>query len=246
MSERQFAVISDVGCVRSRNEDRWFADDQSQLFIVSDGMGGRAAGDVASEIVVEILPGRLERILHEGADLRQAIVAKQITDAISKLSTDIRNECARQPSLCGMGATVILAVVRSDNALIAHLGDSRGYVLRDRVLLPVTRDHTVVQALVNAGEVADYEVANHPGANQLTRFVGMDGPTRPEACVVDFGRPDRLLLCTDGLSGLVPHEEIQDILWQTQAPVDACERLVDAAKQHGGPDNITALIVDGM
>ncbi|MDA1049290.1 MAG: protein phosphatase 2C domain-containing protein [Planctomycetota bacterium] len=244
MTAAPFAALSDVGRVRAGNEDRWFADAEKQIYVVSDGMGGQAAGEVASRIVVEILPGRLQKVLDHGEDLRQPVVVERIVDTIAKLSHDIRAESANQPGLSGMGATLVLAVIRGKCALIVHLGDSRAYLLRDNKLQQLTRDHTVAQALVNAGAVEESEAANHPAGSPLARFVGMDGTARPEASVIDIHDADRLLLCTDGLTGLLSREEIRDILSQEAQNTRACQRLIDVANKHGGKDNITALIVD--
>ncbi len=244
MTAAPFAAISDVGLVRAGNEDRWFADAQRQIYVVSDGMGGQAGGEVASRIVVEILPGRLQKVLKDGDDPTQPAVVERIVDTIKKLSRDIRDESENQPGLAGMGATIVLAVMRGRRALLVHLGDSRAYLLRDDQLQQLTKDHTVVQALVNAGRVAEAEATNHPAAGQLARFVGMDGTALPEANVIDLHDADRLLLCTDGLTGLVSREEIRDILSQEAENSRACQRLIDVANKQGGKDNITVLIVD--
>jgi protein phosphatase len=244
MAVAAFAALSDVGRVRSHNEDRWLADPQQQIYMVSDGMGGQAGGEVASRIVVEILPARLQKVLSRGDDLGQPAVVEGVVDAIAKLSHDVRVESENRPGLAGMGATIVLAVIRDRRALIVHLGDSRAYLFRAASLEQLTQDQTLVQALVNAGDVTQADAANHPAARQLARFVGMDGTAQPEARVIDLQPADRLLLCTDGLTGLVAPEKIQETLAQEGEPTAACQRLIRMANEHGGRDNVTVLIVE--
>jgi len=237
------AVLSDRGLVRTQNEDRWFADPGQQLYLVTDGMGGHLAGETAARAVAEILPQRLREWIEGCEDLAESARIEEALAAVSDLSREICQHSAEYPSLAGMGATLVLALIRGMQALVLHMGDSRAYLMRQGRLDCLTRDHTLVQLLVEHGALDAEEAAGHPARNQLTRYMGMADPPLPEARVVDLCPDDRLLLCSDGLSGMLDDAEIETVLRKAPDPQAACRRLVDAANAAGGKDNVTALIV---
>ncbi len=236
------AGLSDRGRVRDENDDSWCIAPEDGLLLVSDGMGGRAGGRVASKIVVEALPELLRERPGEVKDLMTREAREGIEAAVADLSRQLRQQTRDAPGLEGMGATVVLALVRGSHALIAHLGDSRAFLLREERLRQLTRDHGVVQLLLDAGEIESAEAVEHPARGQLTRYVGMDGEALPDFRLLDLEPEDRLLLCTDGLTGMLGDEEIAGLLERAGKPDEACWNLVDAANRSGGADNVTALV----
>jgi protein phosphatase len=239
------AGLSDRGRVRPQNDDRWFADDRRGLFIVADGMGGGPAGGVAAQIVVDALPTLVEQRLAGAAasSLETAEAVPAVEAILEHLSDRLRAETRGQPGLEGMGTTVVMLLVRGGQALIAHMGDSRAYLCRHGRLARLTRDHSLVQLLIDCGEITPEQAAGHPARGQVTRFVGMPEAALPEARLVPLAPGDRLLLCTDGLSGMVSDAKLLAILDETPEGAKACQRLIAEANEAGGNDNITALVV---
>jgi PPM family protein phosphatase len=237
------AGLSDAGRVRTNNEDRWFADPEQQLYLVADGIGGHLAGELASRLIVEVLPGQLRRAVGDTPDFADKAVVRRVIEAVATLSRNMRKESLGQPGLSGMGATLVLTLLRGGQALVVHMGDSRAYLCRGSGMQRLTRDHTVVQVLLDGGVITPDEAASHPARNQLTRFVGMTGEPLPDVRLVDLLPGDRLLLCTDGLSGLLADQQLQALLAQHSDPARACRRLIEAANAAGGNDNVTALVV---
>ena len=223
---------TDVGCVRPINEDSAAVFDP-EVYVVADGMGGHAAGEVASHILVKSVRESLSGLPHiEEQDLREAI---------HRANHEILATVAENPDCQGMGTTATLLHTEQGLAFWAHVGDSRLYLLRDGVLHQVTRDHSYVEDLVEHGEITEAEARIHPQKNMLTRAVGV-----AEALEVDSGRfdvrtGDILLLATDGLMNMVREEEIASILQQGQQ--DPARALIEAALRSGGRDNVTAVVV---
>ncbi|MBI4665088.1 MAG: Stp1/IreP family PP2C-type Ser/Thr phosphatase [Nitrospinae bacterium] len=239
-----YAGFTDMGKVRKRNEDALFADPINGLFIVADGMGGHASGNLASKIVVETLPTVLLSRLDGIFNLSDPSAAQKTCQAIKELSDRVRSESEGKPGFSGMGSTVVLALARNGLALVAHLGDSRAYLFRNGRLQKLTRDHSVVQILFDAGELTQAEMETHPAKNQITRFVGMRGDAQPEARVVELAHGDRLLLCSDGLTGMVDETAISKKLLEEADTESACQALVKMANDAGGKDNITVALMD--
>lgn len=238
-----FAGLADKGRVRQENEDRWFADPQQGLFIVADGMGGHLGGGLAAEIVIQSLPGFIRQATAASDGLESRAVHGGVTMAVKRLSNVLHHGSRDQLGLDQMGSTVVLALIRDDHALIAHLGDSRAYLLRRRELRQLTQDHTIVQLLLDSGDILPDQVSDHPARGQLTRFVGMPGEPMPDVCGVALESGNRLLLCSDGLTGMVGDADLREILASEPEPEGACRRLIEAANAAGGMDNIAAIVV---
>jgi serine/threonine protein phosphatase PrpC len=238
-----FAGRSDTGRQRSSNQDRWGADAGQCVYMVADGVATSSNGALAAELVTELLPAYLQR--HLSADHRgDPDAAKRVLDAVAQLSDDLHAHGRTDPRVAGASTTVVAAVVTDCLALIAHLGDSRAYLFRDKRLQRLTCDHTLFQALIDAGEVTGEEAAEHPARHTLTRHVAMTPPALPDVSAVDLQVGDRLLLCSDGLHGVVDEARLVEILGEHSGPDDACDALIDAANAAGGPDNVTAVVID--
>ena len=229
---------TDVGRARTGNEDSYFCG--QTVFAVADGLGGHQGGEVASAAAVEPL-ARLDG--GEFADPRDA--AEALANAIREANEAILDRAAGDPALYGMGTTVTAAAVAGDGQLqLAHVGDSRAYLLREGGLAQLTTDHTVVGELVRRGRLTPEQAAIHPERSILTRAVGLD-PRVP----VDLPDPlelqseDQVLLCSDGLTEAVDDGQIADLLAAAGDGDAACRSLIAAANAAGGPDNITVVLL---
>jgi len=238
-----YAGLTDRGRVRPHNEDNWFGDAKQGLFIVSDGMGGQMGGAIASQLVVELLPTMLRERLEPSLKLSVSEWRKKLSETLEDLSLHIRLSTWGKSGLHGMGATVVVALLRENHAIIAHMGDSRAYLLRHGLLQQLTKDHSVVQFLLDAGEIGPQEIRMHPARGQITRFVGMLGDPLPDLSEIPLRPGDRLLLCTDGLTGLISSQQVQSIIESRSAADRICSRLINAANLAGGYDNITAVVI---
>jgi protein phosphatase len=249
MLDIEYAGLTDLGRVRKKNEDAWVAVPEMGLFIVSDGIGGNFAGELASKIVVEALPKLLRRRLATSTNLYKELtdddVNERIRNAICELSNDLCSKTANEPGLEGMGATLVMGLIRGDNIHIAHMGDSRAYLHRNSQLKQITIDHSLVQLLIDNEEIKPEEAATHPARGQLTRSVGMVGEPLPEAKSLSLQTGDRLLLCSDGLTGMVSDEDLLRLVSKdTGALQDVCGQLIKVANEAGGTDNITVFLID--
>jgi protein phosphatase len=240
----EISGLSDKGKVRGANQDAWFADGDLGLLLVSDGMGNESGGALAAEIVAKAVP---EIVRQEGLNLSNLndpfaldIISKQLVE----LNRHVHDSAMGAAGLSGMGATLVLALVRGDRAMIAHLGDSRAYLLRDEFMLSLTKDHSVLRMLLEAGEVAEEEIKSHPARGKITRYIGMEDDVPPDITMMHLENGDRLLLCSDGLTNMLSEKEIAGQLRKTVSPKAVCRYLVDAANAAGGKDNITVVLAD--
>ena len=227
-------TATDVGRVREVNEDS-FTLIAPETYVVADGMGGHAAGEVASRILVDTAKELLDRpeVFYSELVLKKAVL--RANDAILSQASEV-------PEYAGMGTTATLFHREGEQGIWAHVGDSRIYLLRGQELCQITRDHSLVEDLVENGSITREEARNHPRKNILTRAVGAE-----ENLLVDTGslrlqNGDRLLLCSDGLTTVLPDEEIQKLLLD-DTPGDKADRLVKQALAAESHDNITAIVV---
>jgi PPM family protein phosphatase len=224
------AAATDVGLVREGNEDSYLSEEP--LFAVADGMGGHRGGEVASQLALETL----EKVFRAGdRDLPEQV--RQANRAVFERSVLDR-------AVSGMGTTLTAALVDGERVRIAHVGDSRAYLLRDHELHQLTQDHTLVHRMVEEGEISESEAETHPQRSVLTRALGVDVMVDVDDHTLDVRPGDRILLCTDGLTSMVPEEEITQILSTSSAPREAADRLVRAANEAGGVDNTTVVVLD--
>jgi len=223
-------AASDIGQVREGNEDSFLV--LAPLYAVADGMGGHRGGEVASSLALETVQAMFER--------REGSLAEQVTEA----NRAVFERSQRDRSVAGMGTTLTAALVDGDRVHLAHVGDSRAYLLRDGELTMLTEDHTLVHRMVMEGEITEAEAETHPHRSILTRALGVDGSVLVDENDVQTIDGDRILLCSDGLTGMVPDGEIREILASTTDPQEAVDALVRVANSAGGIDNITAVVLD--
>ncbi|WP_205875716.1 PP2C family protein-serine/threonine phosphatase [Mycobacterium camsae] len=238
----KFAGLSDIGRIRATNQDSWGAYPLQSLFIVADGVACSTDGALAAGLVVELLPTYVSRHL-KADDVEGAAAADLVGRAISEYCDDFRAFAATDDRAAGANTTVVAVVVAGTRALVGHLGDSRAYLFRDQRLQQLTRDHSVIQDLIDSGEVTVEQAERHPARAILTRHVAMFPRALPDAAAVDLLPGDRILLSSDGLHGVVDDPSLGQILDSHPEPDDACAALIDAALQAGGPDNVTAVVV---
>jgi len=232
----RYAVTTDVGLVREVNEDAYVA--APPVFAVADGMGGHAGGDIASAIVVEEI-GRLGDREFDPDSAERAVL-----EALRESQRRIEEHAAGKVGRAAPGTTVTAALLVGERWLLVNLGDSRVYRLTGGDLVQVSRDHSLVQDLLDAGDITEDEVADHPERHVITRALGGPGFAEPDLFWVDLADADRLLLCTDGVNGFVDDALIERLLAAEPEAAGAVTALVTASLDAGGEDNATALVVD--
>ncbi len=236
------AAVTDPGQVRPANEDSVFADPDAGLLIVADGMGGHAAGEVASGMAAETIAAFLRENLPASGTL-VLDAPRLLSEAVRRADAAVRERAAADPTLNGMGTTAVVAVCRDDDLALAHVGDSRAYLLHEGRLRRVTEDHSLVARMVSAGTITPAEARKHHLRNVITRSLGFEGNAEAEVQILEWVRGDLLLLCTDGLTGMAEDDEIESILAGHGANVEAAARaLIALANAHGGTDNVSAVV----
>ena len=231
----RYAVRSDIGLTRADNEDAAYAG--SRLLAVADGLGGHAAGEVASAAVIEAL-----RPLDTQVPSGELLNA--LGHAVQRAEGTLREMVAADPSLRGMGTTVT-ALLRSGSRIgLAHIGDTRAYLVRDGEVFQITRDHTVVQSLLDEGKITEGEVSSHPQRFLLLQALDGEHDYEPDLQFHDARAGDRYLLSSDGLHATVPADAIAAVLLAVADPDQAAEDLIRLAIEGGGPDNVTCIVAD--
>lgn len=226
------AGLTHVGLVRNRNEDAILTDPTGALWAVADGMGGHGCGDVASDLVVN----RLASAPDEGDP-------ETILTELLRLANDDVKRRADENRVGVMGATVVALLIQQAVGYVAWAGDSRAYLLRDGRLRMLTRDHTLVQELVDDGVIRVEDAANHHESNIVTRAVGADVTLDVDIVTVPFIAGDRVVLCSDGLTACVGDQSIAAHVAAAHTPEDACHALLTEALEYGAPDNVSAIVV---
>ena len=224
--------VSKTGLVRQRNEDRFYA--KGPLLIVADGMGGYTGGEYASTMVVDTIVDVIER-----ADI---ITVEVLREAILEANRMVFEKSQSYKELEGMGTTAVVAYVKDDTLLWAHVGDSRLYIYGDSQLRRMTNDHSMVQELVNAGTITEAEVIHHPKRNMLTRAIGVYDTVEVDTGMVEVHEGERILLCSDGLSGYIEESRIEEILSEESSESRVLEDLVQLVYDAGARDNVTIIL----
>ncbi len=235
------AARTDTGMIRSGNEDNFFANPHKHpgLFVVADGMGGHAAGEVASKMAVETIVEELAEVNDPRDPVTVDVIVRSLQQANHKIYERTLTEADKQ----GMGTTVSLVLLGNNRYLVGQVGDSRVYLLRDGVLRQLTKDHSYVQEQVDAGYLTPEQARYHPYSNVITRCVGASDDVEPDSYIGDVMKGDIYLVCSDGLTGMVDDSRMQQILLQKAGPGRMVDALINEANGRGGLDNITAIVV---
>jgi len=235
---------TDVGQVRSANQDSFFADDSQRLYLVADGMGGHAGGEIASGLCVEIIPNYVrdqQAVFELCTSHPDQRIANALASSINFASTKIYEKALENPKLKGMGTTATVLKIIGNYAYIAHVGDSRCYLVRCGYIYQITNDHSLVSEQVRAGILSKEEAEQHHLRNVITRSVGYQEEEDVDTTSFELEDGDLILLCSDGLHGKVPDKEISLQIQNRQT--EAVSGLIATANQRGGEDNITGVIV---
>jgi serine/threonine protein phosphatase PrpC len=250
---------TDVGQIREHNEDNFLIadltrgrrslmeEDRSQIvgmkgtvFAVCDGMGGAAAGEVASQMAVDII---FQKLSEGGPPANRDELARRLVSTIEEAGLRIFNEARADRTRRGMGTTATVAALVDDRLFLGQVGDSRAYVLRGGDFVQVTRDQSLVNQLIEAGQLTEEEAETFEHNNIILQALGTSETVQVDLTYVDLKAGDALLLCSDGLSGMIRNDEIREGLMSVEEPLDACRLLTEKANQAGGHDNITVLVV---
>jgi len=239
---------TDVGMKRDHNEDSFLVREDLNLFVVADGMGGHAGGEMASSISVKtieegVLSARdvIDPSLVHDVPIERSPVAKLVSDCLRKACNNIYRKAQERRELQGMGTTTISMLFHGKHAFIAHVGDSRAYLVREGRILQLSEDHSLVNEQLRAGLITEQQAKQSRFKNIITRSVGFEEDVAVDIIAVEFKEGDCYLLCTDGLANLVKDDEIREVVSENflrQAP----ELLIDLANKRGGDDNITVVM----
>ncbi|HYE80585.1 MAG TPA: Stp1/IreP family PP2C-type Ser/Thr phosphatase [Clostridia bacterium] len=238
---------TDIGLVRKVNEDSFLCEkldgiEDTYLYIVADGMGGHNAGEVASSMAVEEIASYIKENIGE-LMLGDREIQDLIRNAITHANDKVYKTSILKSNCLGMGTTLSMVLVKGTVIYIGHVGDSRIYLIRENRIERLTEDHSLVAELIKAGTIKPEEAANHPQKNVITKALGTEYTLEPDVSRCDMQNGDIILICTDGLSNTVYEEDIVDLVVNTSDLNEACELLVNKAKEKGGFDNITAVVI---
>ncbi|HET7435888.1 MAG TPA: Stp1/IreP family PP2C-type Ser/Thr phosphatase [Thermoanaerobaculia bacterium] len=245
--------LTHVGRQRQHNEDAYLVADDTKLYLVADGMGGHAAGEIASRIAVDSIS---EFIIHTKEDdgtwphqydehFKRS--TNRLMAAVRLANTRVLEAMRKDARLRGMGTTVVACLADDTTMSVAHVGDSRAYLIREGQLSRITNDHSWVFEQVQAGMLTEAEAEKHPLRNVITRALGGALQVSPDASEIELRKEDVFLLCSDGLTGMVPEDEILRLVKSNQNDLErACKQLIDAANERGGLDNVTAILVTAV
>lgn len=225
---------TDKGLIRKNNEDAFYVDAEKGIFIIADGMGGHNAGEVASQMAVE----EIKKYLNTQENKFSQILKQAIIEA----NKAIYEKAKKDPNLKGMGTTIVVLIVNNKNLHIAHVGDSRAYILTKEGLKQITEDHSLVNEWVKEGKITLDEARFHPMGNVITRALGVEKEVEVEINTIPY-QDEPILLCTDGLTDMLEDKEIEEIIKNNPDPEQACEALIKEANEKGGKDNVTVILI---
>jgi protein phosphatase len=232
------AASTDVGLRRQANEDRYAMAPDLGLYLVADGMGGHRAGQVASEMAAEAAIRAVEAL--QGATVSPA---EKLRHAVACSNREIHSAALRSPDLQGMGTTLVAVLFTDERLALAHVGDSRAYLIRNGRIRCLTDDHSVVAEMLRRQQISEADAREHPHRHVLTRALGVRETAVPDLAELTPQADDVLLMCSDGLTAHLRDEEILEVVEAQQDPQSICEQLVASANQRGGVDNTTVLLL---
>jgi PPM family protein phosphatase len=241
--------FTDTGLARQTNQDAFVVDNDLGLWIVADGMGGHAGGGTASQLAVKAVTDHITSSVGSFPNSHNRVdqVEEVLLSAVAAADSLIRATAETTSDLKGMGTTVVIGLLcpgSEPSIALAHIGDSRAYLIRDRCISALTNDHSFVQRLVSEGRISFEEARTHPQQNVLLRAVGMEDPLPPDVTIHPLHPHDIVILCTDGLTRMLEEQDILDYVLASQESLDEmCRQLIDAANARGGKDNTTVIVI---
>ena len=246
--------LTDVGTTRDHNEDNLHINNDLELFVVADGVGGQNAGEVASRMAVEVINSHYLKATEDDDEPFIGEAVESMSDEVNRMASAIRlanqvvyETSTSNPSLKGMGSTVVAVTATEDgNLAVAHAGDSRVYLIRDGGMFQLTNDHSLVAEQVRAGLITPEEAATSKIRNVITRALGVSPEVEVDMDEQPLEDGDIILLCSDGLTGMVDDDTILSVIEQQPSLEKACEELIRLSNENGGKDNITAVLVTAV
>ncbi|RQD70340.1 MAG: Stp1/IreP family PP2C-type Ser/Thr phosphatase [Tindallia sp. MSAO_Bac2] len=238
----EIGVLTDTGKIREINQDDYLIHENSYcMFMVADGMGGHSCGEIASKMALEAVCKQAGSKLNNNVDV--ASVTGILNEAFHKANQQIMQYANENPECHGMGTTLSMIWIKDHHGVIAHVGDSRIYLLRNKELFQLTEDHSLVAELFRRGEITEEEALVHPQKHVITRAMGIDETLRADYIPLEFKPDDVLLLCTDGVTNLICDDELRSNLMNIKSASKTAKALIEMANERGGYDNSTAIIV---
>ncbi len=247
----RYAAKTDVGMTRSHNEDYFALFEDEQLFLVADGMGGHASGEVASKLAADVIHEFYRHSKDADAtwpfrsDHKLSYPENRLVAAIHLANSRIYKAAQKNARMAGMGTTVVAMLVHGEAGYVAHVGDSRCYRVREGEIRPMTRDHSLLEDYRDARpDMTEEEERNFPHKNVITRALGMRETVTVDIAKIDLASGDRYVLCSDGLSGMLSDDEIRDIVAGEDDLEKVVAELIERANKAGGTDNVTAMVIE--
>lgn len=240
----QYWAITDAGCVRTQNQDTYQIeklDKNSLLCLVCDGMGGARSGNVASALAAEVFVDEIRRTWKDG--MEQAQIDQMLQAAVKLANFTVYDQGRQFEEFFGMGTTLVAMLLTEREVTVVNVGDSRAYRINESGISRITVDHSVVEMMVQRGELTREEARTYPGKNYITRAIGPEAIAESDLFHLDLERGDFLLLCSDGLSNIMDEQEILFEVVHGEEKDKCCQQLLDIAKSRGAPDNVTCVLV---
>ncbi len=236
--------LTDTGMVRSQNQDDYAIEKLSKdqlLVLVCDGMGGARSGNIASKMAVEVFTEEVKRTVRSG--MKQERIDQMLKDSLELANKAVFEQSQISEEYEGMGTTLVAAFIQKDHLTVIHVGDSRAYLLNEGGVTAITTDHSLVELMVQRGELSREAAKNHPGKNLITRAVGTEADVECDLYHQILTKGDNILLCSDGLSNLLSNQEILFEVVHGSKKEECCHRLMKVANFRGSPDNVTIVLV---
>ena len=237
--------LTDQGCVRAQNQDAYQIaqlDRNSLLCVVCDGMGGAKSGNVASSLAVDVFVEEVRRCWM--ANSTQEKINQMLLSAVKLANFTVFDQAQQFEEFDGMGTTLVAVLIRGKKVTVVNVGDSRAYLANEDGICQITRDHSLVQMMVDRGELTPEQAKSYPGKNYITQAVGTESMVMGDLYHLDVSKGDYLLLCSDGLSNLLDDQEILFEIVHGVKKQNCCKRLLDIAKTRGAPDNVTSVLIE--